>query len=181
MAEKPQAIASILGNAAGAPAVATTAAGGAQARHYDPVRLGEVCVRDANVMHGYVGNLGANSKAFTAGARWFRTGDQGYVDDDGYLFLAGRIKELINRGGEKIPLLELVSVLLQCPGVAEAVSYAVRDGIYSQEVHAAVIPQSGAALTEDDVKRFMADSVAAFKVPKRVYRYIVAKHFARPQ
>ncbi|KAJ2772490.1 hypothetical protein IWQ56_001351 [Coemansia nantahalensis] len=161
----------------------------------DPVHLGEVCVRGANVMHGYVDNPDANSKAFTAGARWFRTGDQGYVDADGYLFLTGRIKELINRGGEKISPLELDNVLLQCPGVAEAVSFAVRDEIYGQEVHAAVIPHRGAALTEDDVKRFMADSVAAFKVPKRVYvapdfprtatgkiqRRVVAEHFAGPQ
>ncbi|KAJ2774792.1 Peroxisomal-coenzyme A synthetase [Coemansia nantahalensis] len=95
----------------------------------DPVHLGEVCVRGANVMRGCVDNPDANSKAFTAGARWFRTGDQGYVDADGYLFLTGRIKELINRGGEKISLLGLDSVLLQCPGVAEAVSFAVRDEI----------------------------------------------------
>ncbi|KAJ2803926.1 hypothetical protein H4R21_001843, partial [Coemansia helicoidea] len=95
----------------------------------DPVHLGEVCVRGANVMRGCVDNPDANSKAFTAGARWFRTGDQRYVDDDGYLFLTGRTKELISRGGEKISLLGLDSVLLQCPGVAEAVSFAVRDEI----------------------------------------------------
>ncbi|KAJ1736260.1 hypothetical protein LPJ61_000044 [Coemansia biformis] len=161
----------------------------------DPVRLGEVCVRGANVMHGYVDNPDANSKAFTAESRWFRTGDQGYRDDEGYLFLTGRIKELINRGGEKISPLELDDMLLRCPGVAEAVSFAVNDEIYGQEVNAAVIPHSGATLTEDDVRRFMADSVASFKVPKRVFvapdfprtatgkiqRRVVAEHFAGPQ
>ncbi|KAJ2783233.1 hypothetical protein H4R18_001834 [Coemansia javaensis] len=160
-----------------------------------PAQLGEVCVRGPNVTHGYLDNPEANAKSFTAGSRWFRTGDQGYRDADGYLFLTGRIKELINRGGEKISPLELDDLLLQCPGVAEAVSFAVSDEIYGQEVNAAVIPRPGADLTEDHVKRFMADRVAAFKVPKRVFvapdfprtatgkiqRRVVAEHFAGPQ
>ncbi|KAJ2632611.1 hypothetical protein H4R22_001115 [Coemansia sp. RSA 1290] len=157
-------------------------------------QLGEVCVRGPNVTPGYLNNSEANAKSFTE-ARWFRTGDQGYLDADGYLVLTGRIKELINRGGEKISPLELDAVLLKCPGVAEAVSFAVTDQMYGQEVNAAVVPKQGAQVTEDSVKSFMAEHVAKFKVPKRVFvaadlprtatgkiqRRVVAEHFAGPQ
>ncbi|KAJ2591288.1 hypothetical protein IWW49_001606, partial [Coemansia sp. RSA 1797] len=84
-------------------------------------QLGEVCVRGPNVTHGYLNNAEANAKSFTPESHWFRTGDQGFLDSDGFLVLTGRIKELINRGGEKISPLELDAVLLKCPGVAEAV------------------------------------------------------------
>ncbi|KAJ1812332.1 hypothetical protein LPJ75_003701 [Coemansia sp. RSA 2598] len=157
--------------------------------------LGEVCIRGPNVTPGYLNNPEANAKSFTQGSHWFRTGDQGYVDSDGYLVLTGRIKELINRGGEKISPLELDAVLLKCPGVAEAVSFAVTDEMYGQEVNAAVVPKTGASVTEEQVKKFMEDAVAKFKVPKRVFiaeelprtatgkiqRRVVAEHFAGPQ
>ncbi|KAJ2339438.1 hypothetical protein GGF43_006645, partial [Coemansia sp. RSA 2618] len=158
-------------------------------------RLGEVCVRGSNVTLGYLNNAEANAKSFTPQSHWFRTGDQGYIDEDGYLVLTGRIKELINRGGEKISPLELDAVLLRCPGVAEAVSFAVTDQMYGQEVNAAVVPKQGVELTEDQVKQFMSEQVAKFKVPKRVFvstdlprtatgkiqRRVVAEHFAGPQ
>ncbi|KAJ2163151.1 hypothetical protein GGF46_000080 [Coemansia sp. RSA 552] len=157
--------------------------------------VGEVCVRGPNVTPGYLNNPEANLKSFTAESHWFRTGDQGYLDEDGYLVLTGRIKELINRGGEKISPLELDAVLLQCPGVSEAVSFAVTDEMYGQEVNAAVVPKHGEQVTEDLVKQFMGEQVASFKVPKRVYvsdnlprtatgkiqRRVVAEHFAGPQ
>ncbi|PIA19138.1 acetyl-CoA synthetase-like protein [Coemansia reversa NRRL 1564] len=160
-----------------------------------PTALGEVCVRGANVTRGYLNNPEANAKSFTAASHWFRTGDQGYLDNDGYLVLTGRIKELINRGGEKISPLELDAVLLRCPGVAEAVSFAVADDMYGQEVNAAVVPHSGASVSEDHIQSFMKENVAAFKVPKRVFvaeslprtatgkiqRRVVAEHFAGPQ
>ncbi|KAJ2797794.1 hypothetical protein H4R20_005060 [Coemansia guatemalensis] len=160
-----------------------------------PASLGEVCVRGANVTRGYLNNPEANAKSFTAASHWFRTGDQGYLDSDGYLVLTGRIKELINRGGEKISPLELDAVLLRCPGVAEAVSFAVADEMYGQDVNAAVVPHSGASVSEDDVRNFMKENVAGFKVPKRVFvadtlprtatgkiqRRVVAEHFAGPQ
>ncbi|KAJ2313854.1 hypothetical protein IWW51_002396 [Coemansia sp. RSA 2702] len=161
----------------------------------DKTQLGEVCVRGPNVTPGYLNNPEANAKSFTSQSHWFRTGDQGYLDDDGYLVLTGRIKELINRGGEKISPLELDAVLLKCPGVAEAVSFAVTDQMYGQEVNAAVVPKQGAKVTEDQVKQFMSEHVAKFKVPKRVFvsddlprtatgkiqRRVVAEHFAGPQ
>ncbi|KAI7834984.1 peroxisomal-coenzyme A synthetase [Kickxella alabastrina] len=157
--------------------------------------LGEVCIRGPNVTAGYLNNVEANQKSFTKGSHWFRTGDQGFIDPDGYLVLTGRIKELINRGGEKISPLELDAMLLKCPGVGEAVSFAVSDEMYGQEVNAAVVPKAGAEVTEEQVRKFMLDNVAKFKVPKRVFiagelprtatgkiqRRVVAEHFAGPQ
>ncbi|KAJ2683694.1 hypothetical protein IWW39_005356 [Coemansia spiralis] len=157
--------------------------------------LGEVCIRGPNVTPGYLNNAEANAKSFTEETRWFRTGDQGYIDKEGYLILTGRIKELINRGGEKISPLELDAVLAKCPGVAEAVSFAVSDEMYGQEVNAAVVPKQGAEVTEELVRAFMEGAVAKFKVPKRVFvaselprtatgkiqRRVVAEHFAGPQ
>ncbi|PVV05298.1 hypothetical protein BB560_000185 [Smittium megazygosporum] len=153
------------------------------------VHLGEVCIRGDNVTSGYLNNPSANASSFTkifdsstsnaeqddpsspnAGKLWFRTGDQGYLDSDGYLFLTGRIKELINRGGEKISPLEIDAVLLNCPGVSEAISFGVDDPLYGQEVYAAVIPnEDSKSLTESDVKEFVAKHLAKFKVPKVVY------------
>ncbi|KAI9501794.1 hypothetical protein GGI25_000317 [Coemansia spiralis] len=157
--------------------------------------LGEVCIRGENVTRGYLNNAEANAKSFTQGSNWFRTGDQGYIDEDGYVVLTGRIKELINRGGEKISPLELDAVLLKCPGVSEAVSFAIDDEMYGQEVNAAVVPKDGAEVTEDQVKQFMLENVAKFKVPKRVFvaqelprtatgkiqRRVVAEHFTGKQ
>ncbi|KAJ2004751.1 hypothetical protein GGI04_002497 [Coemansia thaxteri] len=161
-------------------------------------RVGEVCIRGPNVTQGYLNNAEANAKSFTAESRWFRTGDQGYVDEDGYVVLTGRIKELINRGGEKISPLELDAVLLKCPGVTEAVSFGVDDEMYGQEVNAVVVPTQGAEggeVTEEAVRGFMEGEVAKFKVPKRVFvaselprtatgkiqRRVVAEHFAGAQ
>ncbi|KAJ2550827.1 hypothetical protein EV175_003921 [Coemansia sp. RSA 1933] len=158
-------------------------------------QIGEVCIRGDNVTHGYLNNPDANAKSFTETTHWFRTGDQGYIDEDGYVVLTGRIKELIIRGGEKISPLELDAVLLKCPGVAEAVSFAVSDEIYGQEVNAAVVPRDAATLTEDQVTAFMLEHVAKFKAPKRVFiatelprtatgkiqRRVVAEHFAGKQ
>ena len=93
---------------------------------------GEVCIRGPNVTSGYRSNPGANESAFAFG--WFHTGDQGYVDEEGYLFLTGRLKELINRGGEKISPLEVDAAMLSAPGVAEAVSFAAPDSHYGEEV-----------------------------------------------
>ncbi|KAJ2665110.1 hypothetical protein IWW48_000377 [Coemansia sp. RSA 1200] len=158
-------------------------------------QVGEVCIRGENVTEGYLNNPEANAKSFTQEAHWFRTGDQGYIDDDGYVVLTGRIKELINRGGEKISPLELDAVLLKCPGVAEAVSFAVADEMYGQEVNAAVVPKDGTDLTEAQITDFMREHVAKFKVPKRVFiaselprtatgkiqRRVVAEHFTGKQ
>jgi acyl-CoA synthetase (AMP-forming)/AMP-acid ligase II len=126
---------------------------------------GEVSIRGRNVMHGYLNNPDANNSAFSNG--YFRTGDQGLLDDDGYLTLTGRLKELINRGGEKIAPLEVDAVLLEHPAVAEGICFGVPDGKYGEEVHAAVVLKGDASA--EDIQKFCADRLASFKVPKKIY------------
>ncbi|KAI9278832.1 hypothetical protein BDA99DRAFT_493222 [Phascolomyces articulosus] len=139
----------------------------------NPVEEGEVCIRGANVTRGYLNNPKATAESFTKDG-YFRTGDQGKKDKDGYLVLTGRIKELINRGGEKISPLELDAVLLSAPNIGEAVSFAVPDPIYGQEVHAAVVlknKDSGKteAAVERELQAFCQSKLAKFKIPKRIY------------
>ncbi|TVU16662.1 hypothetical protein EJB05_40237, partial [Eragrostis curvula] len=155
----------------------------------EPGKPGEVCIRGANVTRGYKNNPEENEAAFRFG--WFHTGDIGVVDDEGYLHLVGRIKELINRGGEKISPIEVDAVLLDHPAVKQAVSFAVPDDKYGEEINCAVIPREGLALAEEEVVAHCRKNLAAFKVPKKVYitddlpktatgkiqRRIVAQHF----
>lgn len=136
-----------------------------QGNHLPNGQHGEVSIRGPSVMHGYRNNAEANACAFTNG--YFRTGDQGVLDDDNYLTLTGRLKELINRGGEKISPLEVDAVLLEHPAVAEAVSFAVPDPKYGEEVHGAVVLKGAA--DPEDVVAFCRDRLADFKVPKRIY------------
>ncbi|RHZ72574.1 hypothetical protein Glove_242g78 [Diversispora epigaea] len=133
-----------------------------------PTKEGEVCIKGENVTLGYLNNPSANTSSFTNDG-WFRTGDQGKFDDEGYLFLTGRIKELINRGGEKISPLEIDSVLLSHPIVSEAVSFAVPDEIYGQEVHAAIVLKQQQNITETDLKSFCEKKLSKFKIPKKIY------------
>ncbi len=126
---------------------------------------GEVTVRGVNVTRGYHNNPEANADAFTNG--WFRTGDRGTLDADGYLTLIGRIKELINRGGEKISPLEVDAVLLSHPAVAEAASFAAPDAKYGEEVHAAVVLKGEA--TALDLQKYCGSRLADFKIPKVVH------------
>lgn len=126
---------------------------------------GEVVVRGPNVTRGYHNNPEANAVSFTSG--WFRTGDRGVQDADGYLTLIGRIKELINRGGEKISPLEVDAVLLAHPAVAEAATFAAPDPKYGEEVHAAVVLRADA--TAEQLQAFCAERLASFKVPKVVH------------
>ena len=126
---------------------------------------GEVVIRGSNVMKGYNNNPTANADSFVNG--WFRTGDQGFLDGRGYLTLTGRIKELINRAGEKISPLEVDAVLLQHPAVAEAVSFAVADAKYGECVQAAVVLKGSA--DEDALRAFCREHLAQFKVPDRIY------------
>jgi acyl-CoA synthetase (AMP-forming)/AMP-acid ligase II len=126
---------------------------------------GEVVVRGPNVTRGYHNNPEANTAAFTHG--WFRTGDRGVLDAEGYLTLIGRIKELINRGGEKISPLEVDAVLLAHPAVAEAASFAAPDPKYGEEVHAAVVLRADA--TAADLQAHCLSRLADFKVPKVIH------------
>jgi len=126
---------------------------------------GEVCIKGPSVFSGYEDNPDANAASFTGG--WFRTGDQGFLDEDGYLTLLGRIKELINRGGEKISPQEIDEVLMSHPSVAEAVCFAVPDRIYGEKVAAAVVlnkPETETGLIEH-CRTLLAD----FKCPSVIH------------
>jgi acyl-CoA synthetase (AMP-forming)/AMP-acid ligase II/thioesterase domain-containing protein len=130
-----------------------------------PGEIGEIVIRGANVMRGYENN-DANATAFTNG--WFRTGDQGVMDAEGYLFIKGRLKEIINRGGEKISPREVDDVLLNHPAIAQAVTFATPHPALGEEVAAAVVLHTRASITEDEIRQFSANRLADFKVPRRI-------------
>ncbi|TCD15123.1 acyl--CoA ligase [Oricola cellulosilytica] len=131
---------------------------------------GEVVISGPNVTPGYEGNPEANEKSFfmADGLRWFRTGDQGAFDADGYLNLTGRLKEIINRGGEKISPLEVDGVLLDYPAIAQAVTFALPHPKLGEDVAAAVVLRDGATSTERDIRDFVAARLADFKVPRKI-------------
>jgi acyl-CoA synthetase (AMP-forming)/AMP-acid ligase II len=127
---------------------------------------GEVAIRGPNVMSGYLGNAEANSAAFVGG--WFRTGDQGSVDPEGYLRLTGRLKEIINRGGEKVSPREVDEALLLHPAVAQAVAFSLPHALLGEEIGAAVVLREGCGAGERELRRFVAERLAPFKVPRRI-------------
>lgn len=133
--------------------------------HLPPGDEGEVIIKGPNVMGGYHNNPQANAEAFVNG--WFRTGDLGSIDRNGYLTLAGRIKELINRGGEKISPAEVDAVLRQHPAVAQAVCFGMPDAKYGECVRAAVVRKQD--VDADSLRSFCREHLAAFKVPDVVY------------
>lgn len=132
--------------------------------------VGEVVISGPNVTPGYEGNPDANAKNFfqADGRRWFRTGDQGAIDADGYLTLTGRLKEIINRGGEKISPLEVDAILLEHPAVQQVVTFAIPHPKLGEEVGAAVVLREGAEATERAIRDFAAGRLADFKVPRHV-------------
>jgi acyl-CoA synthetase (AMP-forming)/AMP-acid ligase II len=127
---------------------------------------GEVVIRGANVMTGYAGNAEANATAFTDG--WFRTGDQGRIDANGYLFLTGRLKEMINRGGEKISPREIDEVLLEHPAVDQALAFALPHPRLGEDVGAVIVLRDGDTASEQDLRHHVASHLADFKVPRRI-------------
>jgi acyl-CoA synthetase (AMP-forming)/AMP-acid ligase II len=131
-----------------------------------PGALGEVVIRGRNVTAGYENNPAANASAFTNG--WFRTGDQGVLDEAGYLRLTGRLKELINRGGEKVSPIEVDTILMDHPAVAQCLTFALPHPMLGEEVAAAVVLAEGAAATEAELRDFAAKRLAQFKVPRKV-------------
>jgi acyl-CoA synthetase (AMP-forming)/AMP-acid ligase II/acyl carrier protein len=129
--------------------------------------IGEIVVRGSNVFQGYDNNPMANKSAFTDG--WFRTGDQGCLDTNGYLFITGRLKELINRGGEKVAPWEVDEVLMDHSAVAQAVTFAVPHTQLGEDIAAAVVLHQNAQATDNDIRQFAATRLADFKVPSHVY------------
>jgi acyl-CoA synthetase (AMP-forming)/AMP-acid ligase II len=127
---------------------------------------GEVVIRGENVTRGYESNPKANAEAFTDG--WFRTGDQGVMDDEGYLTITGRLKEIINRGGEKVSPREVDEVLMDHPAVAQVVTFAIPHDKLGEEVGAAVVLREGASLTDRELRDFASKRLADFKVPRKI-------------
>ncbi|KAH3903362.1 Pcs60p SCDLUD_000991 [Saccharomycodes ludwigii] len=132
-------------------------------------KVGEVSIRGENVTLGYANNPKANKENFTERLNYFRTGDQGFFDSEGFLVLTGRIKELINKGGEKISPIELDSILLSNPKIEEAVSFGVPDEKYGQIVNVAVVLKPGSKLDNDELIRYLKTKVNDFKLPDKVF------------
>ncbi len=132
--------------------------------------VGEVCISGPNVTPGYESNPDANAKNFFVadGKRWFRTGDQGSFDDDGFLHLTGRLKEIINRGGEKVSPLEVDSVLLDHPAIAQVVTFGLPHPKLGEEVAAAIVLNEDQAADEREIREFAASRMADFKVPRKI-------------
>lgn len=151
-----------VGIAAG-PEVAVMSVDG---RMVAPGETGEIVIRGDNVTAGYEKNPAANRTAFAYG--WFHTGDQGTMDAEGYVRVTGRLKEIINRGGEKISPLEVDEVLMDHPSIAQVVTFALPHDKLGEEVAAAVVLREGAAATELAIREFAATRLADFKVPRRI-------------
>jgi len=128
--------------------------------------IGEVVIRGRNVTRGYANNEAANQDAFTNG--WFRTGDQGRLDDGGYLYITGRLKEIINRGGEKVSPREIDEILLDHPVVAQACTFAMPHAMLGEDIAAAVVLSDGGAATERELREFCSQHLADFKVPRKI-------------
>ncbi len=131
-----------------------------------PDEIGEIVIRGDNVTRGYEADPRANAEAFTNG--WFRTGDQGVIDADGYVSLTGRLKEIINRGGEKVSPREVDEILMDHPAVAQVVCFGMPHAKLGEEVAAVVVLREGQAATERELQDFVGKRAADFKVPKKI-------------
>ena len=151
-----------VGEAAGAELAIIDDAG----RRLAPGVAGEIVIRGPGVTAGYENNPQANASAFVDG--WFRTGDQGVIDGDGYLSITGRLKEIINRGGEKISPREVDEVLMEHPAVVQAVTFALPHDTLGEDVGAAVVLHAGETLSERELRGFAGSRLADFKVPRRI-------------
>lgn len=131
-----------------------------------PERRGEVGLRGPTLIAGYENNPVANETTFNDG--WFRTGDEGHLDEDGYLYLTGRLKEQINRGGEKVGPWEIDKVVLENPAVVHAVSFAIPHPTLGEDIGVAVTLEPESQITADELRTFMAARLAPFKVPTKI-------------
>lgn len=129
-------------------------------------QTGEIVIRGPNVTAGYEANPKANAEGFSTG--WFRTGDQGVMDAESYLTITGRLKEIINRGGEKISPREVDEVLLDHPAIAQIVTFALAHPKLGEEVAAAIVFAEGQAASESQIRDFAAERLADFKVPRKI-------------
>ncbi len=132
-----------------------------------PMTVGEVIVRGESVIDAYEGDDELNREQFFSG--WLRTGDLGYLEDDGYLYITGRLKDLVNRGGEKISPAEIDRHLLEHPEVVQAGAFPVAHPTLGEEINAAVVLREASTVGERELQAFLAGRVADFKVPRRIY------------
>ena len=132
--------------------------------------IGEIVIRGDNVTAGYESNPKANAEAYTSGPNsgWFRTGDQGVMDAEGYVSLTGRLKEIINRGGEKVSPREVDELLMDHPAVAQVVCFGMPHAKLGEEVAAVVVLREGHTVTERELQAFVGQRAADFKVPKKI-------------
>lgn len=129
--------------------------------------IGEIVIRGDNVMSGYENNDKANAEAFTRQG-WFRTGDQGSLSPEGYLTISGRLKEIINRGGEKISPREVDEILMDHPAVSQCVTFAMPHDKLGEDVCAAIVLREGQILLEKELRSFASERLAPFKVPAKI-------------
>jgi acyl-CoA synthetase (AMP-forming)/AMP-acid ligase II len=127
---------------------------------------GEIVIQGSNVTIGYENNAEANAASFTNG--WFRTGDQGVMDEEGYLSITGRLKEIINRGGEKVSPREVDDVLMEHPAIEQVVTFAMPDKKLGEEIAAAIVLREGIDATDRDIRDFASARLAKFKVPRKI-------------
>lgn len=148
------------------PEVAILTEDGRLVQHGQSDAIGEIVIRGANVTRGYENNEAANAEAYVSG--WFRTGDQGRMDADGYVSLTGRLKEIINRGGEKISPREVDEILMDHPAVAQVVCFGMPHAKLGEEVAACVVLREGMRCDERELQAFVSARAAEFKVPKKI-------------
>ena len=130
-------------------------------------QIGEICIKGDNVTKGYENNPEANRNSFIN--EWFKTGDEGFFDKDGYLKISGRLKEIINKGGEKISPLEIDNVLMDFPQVDQAVCFGFKDKMLGENIGAAIKLKDPKNCTINDLKLFMSEKLAKFKIPKKIF------------
>ena len=129
--------------------------------------IGEICIKGDNVTNGYENNTEANKQSFVND--WFRTGDEGFFDEDGYLKISGRLKEIINKGGEKISPLEVDNILMDFPPIDQALCFGYKDKMLGEDIAVAIKLKENKSCTEDDIKSYANEKLAKFKIPKKIF------------
>ena len=129
--------------------------------------IGEICIKGDNVTNGYENNPEANKQSFVN--NWFRTGDEGFFDADGYLKISGRLKEIINKGGEKISPLEVDNILMDFPPIDQALCFGYKDKMLGEDIAVAIKLKENKSCTEDDIKSYANEKLAKFKIPKKIF------------
>ena len=129
--------------------------------------IGEICIKGDNVTNGYENNPEANKQSFVND--WFRTGDEGFFDEDGYLKISGRLKEIINKGGEKISPLEVDNILMDFPPIDQALCFGYKDKMLGEDIAVAIKLKENKSCTKDDIKSYANEKLAKFKIPKKIF------------